>query len=271
VTLAGLIDTHCHLDQPHFSADREAVIGRAESAGVERMIVPGTDPESSRQAVALAERHSCIFAGVGVHPNDCAAFGAGDLAGLRRLATHPKVVAIGEIGLDYYWKTVPRDTQILALRAQLDLAAELGLPVILHARQAMPDLLAELARWAPVAAAGRPAGAILGVLHAYSGGLDEAEAAYALGFALSLGGPVTWRRDSPLQALVPLLRLDRLMLETDAPYLTPDPHRGRRNEPAYVGLVAEGVARLDGLEPARLAEVTSATARRTFVLEPRAS
>lgn len=266
-----IIDTHCHLDQPQFDDDREQVLARAADAGVARILNPATDLVSCRNVLALAEAYPAVYAAIGVHPNDCVDFSDKTLAELRELATGPKVVAIGEIGLDYYWEAVPHEQQKRALRSQLALAAELKLPVILHSRggpgagrDAMAELLWELAQWVPSVRKDREPDAILGVLHAFSGDLHAAETAYELGFLLSLGGPVTFNNARGLHALVPDLRRDRLMLETDAPYLAPHPHRGKRNEPAYLPLVIEALAGLWHGTPEAIADQTTATARLCF-------
>ena len=214
----------------------------------------------------------------------CGRWGASErLRGLRRrgrgrscatLAQHPKVVAIGEIGLDYYWEKVPHDQQVRALRAQLALAAELDLPVILHSRNARGDetgrcnaeLLWEIEQWGPAARTQRGEDAILGIWHAFSGGLDDARAAYGAGFVLGLGGPVTFQNARRLHALAPQLRLDRLVLETDAPYLAPHPHRGQRNEPAYMPLIVQALANLLGTTPETVAAQTTVTADGVFDL-----
>ena len=256
------------------------MIARAEAAGVRLIVNPSIHLDSAREVLALADRYPGVYAAVGVHPNDCADLDAGTLAELRKLAVHSKVVAIGEIGLDYYWEQVPHAQQRVALRAQLALAAELDLPVILHSRQSNADLLWELAQWGPEARKKRGEGAILGVWHAFSGdpstspstnsgpgsgqALAEAEAAYELGFVIGLGGPVTFRNARRLRALAPQLRVDRLLLETDAPYLAPHPYRGQRNEPAYVPLIAEALAALCGSTVQAVAEQTTDTARRCF-------
>jgi TatD DNase family protein len=259
-----LVDSHCHLDLGQFDGDRDEVIARAEASGIGIIINPGIDLDSSQQALALAEHHRDIYTAVGVHPNDCAGFDDGTLVALRRLASHPKVVAIGEIGLDYYWKRVPREQQKTALRAQLTMAADLGLPVILHSRDANADLLCELSQWGATIRKKRGAAAMIGVWHAFSGGVAEAEAAYELGLAVGLGGPVTFQNARKLQALVPQLRPDRLLVETDAPYLAPHPHRGERNEPVYVWLVAQALAALYGITVEAVAAQTTATALSCF-------
>jgi TatD DNase family protein len=290
---SSLIDTHCHLDLRQFDADRDAVIARAGEAGVGLIVNPAIDLDSCHRVLALAEHYPNVYAAVGVHPNDCAGFDDAAAARLRDLARHPKVVAIGEIGLDYYWHKVAVDQQRRALAAQLAIAAEVSLPVILHSRSANgdasrrcnTDLLQELQRWVSARGAQRsPTTAheqgsltsdpgllmpgTLGVWHAFSGDLAEAQAAYDLGLALGLGGPVTFQNARSLQALAPQLRLDRLMLETDAPYLAPHPHRGQRNEPAYIPLMAATLARLSGMTVDAIAAVTAATARRCFAKIP---
>jgi TatD DNase family protein len=259
-----LVDTHCHLDLRQFDGDREKVIARAAAAGVRILVNPGIDPESCERAIALAERHAGIYAAVGVHPNECIGFDDSTLAALHRMASHPKVVAIGEIGLDYYWQRVPHEQQKSALRAQLELAGELGLPVILHSRESNPDLLCELSQWGAAIRKKRGAAAMIGVWHAFSGDVAEADAAYKLGLALGLGGPVTFPNARKLRELAPRLRLDRLLVETDSPYLTPHPHRGERNEPGYVPLVAQELAVLLDMTVDVVAEQTTAAALACF-------
>jgi TatD DNase family protein len=231
---------------------------------------PGIDLAHSRAAIALAERYSQVYAAVGIHPNRSAGFGQSDLAELRTLASHPKVVAIGEIGLDYYWQDVAPSLQMGAFKAQLELAAELGLPVIIHSRESNDDVAQTLRTWVKDAdfshslLAQRP---FAGVLHAFSGDAGLAAEAYSWNFVLSLGGPVTFKNARDLHALVPALDPARLMLETDAPYLTPHPYRGTRNEPAYIPLVLERLAALFSLSPEELAATTSRLALRFFGLE----
>jgi TatD DNase family protein len=264
-------DTHCHLDLPHFDADREAVVERAGRAGVKTIINPAIDLDSCHRVLALTERYPNVYAAVGIHPNDCIDFDAGTVNTLRDLAQHPKVVAIGEIGLDYYWEKVAHERQKVALVAQLELAAELRLPVILHSRNAASaetlcnaDLLCEIAQMGPEIRKARGEHVIIGVWHAFSGGLAEAQQAIRLGLALGIGGPVTFQNARSLHALAPQLPPDRLMLETDAPYLAPHPYRGRRNEPAYVPLIAERLAQLSDTTSDAVALATTATAGRCF-------
>lgn len=254
-----LIDSHCHLDFPQFDGDREAVVQRAREAGVQTIINPGADLESSRRAVALAERYPEVYAAVGVHPHDAKTVTDEVLAELRALARHPKVVAIGEIGLDFYRDLSPRDIQRWAFRQQLALAAELGLPVIVHSREAHDDVMAILTE-----KRGAQTANPWGVLHAFSGDRTMAERARELGFYLGIAGPVTFRNAHRLQGLVRELPLEALLLETDAPYLTPHPYRGKRNEPARVALVAEAVAELRGVTATAVAQQTAANAQRLF-------
>jgi TatD DNase family protein len=263
----GLIDSHCHLDFPQFDADRDEVLARAVEAGVTAIINPGADLESSRRAVALAERYDNVYAAVGVHPHDASTLDPQVLAELRQLAAHPKVVAIGEIGLDYYRDLSPRPQQRAAFDAQLALAADLKLPVIVHQREAaadvsptcVGDVLAALRAWA----AGSHPG---GVLHAFSGDEAMADEAVTLGFFIGLGGPLTYKNARRLPELVPHLPLDRLLLETDAPYLPPHPYRGQRNAPAYLVLVAQRLAELRGLPLEVLARQVTENTRRVFRL-----
>jgi TatD DNase family protein len=256
-----LIDSHCHLDFPQFDADRDEVLARSAAAGVTALVNPGADLESSRRAVALAERYTAIYAAVGVHPHDAATLDGPALVELRQLAAHPKVVAIGEIGLDYYRDLSPRDRQRAAFEAQLALAAELDLPVIVHQREAAADVLAALRAWA---GGGHPGC----VLHAFGGEEATADEAVAQGFYLGIGGPLTYQNARRLPEIVPHLPLERLLLETDAPYLPPHPYRGQRNEPAYLALVAHRLAELRGLPLETLTSQVTENTGRAFRLKP---
>jgi TatD DNase family protein len=269
---ARMIDSHCHIDLEQFDPDRTDVLQRARAAGVDVIVIPGIDLAQNRQALLLVEGDANLFTAVGVHPNSAGSFGDETIAELRALAAHGKVVAIGEIGLDYYWDKVAPEQQRRAFVRQLSLAAELDLPVIIHSRDANSDVADVLRTWVSSeqfhasALAARP---YAGVLHAFSGDLALAEEAYSWGFVLSLGGPVTFRNAHALHALVPKLRLDRLMVETDAPYLTPHPWRGQRNEPAHIPVIVERLASLYGATPAEVVAATTAVALRFFQLEDR--
>ncbi len=263
------VDTHCHLDFEHFDPDREAVLQRAQEAGVVAVINPAVDLASSERALALARRYDAVFAQVGVHPNSATEVEGEGLERLRGWTQEPKVVAVGEIGLDYHWNVHPPDVQAAAFRAQLDLAAAVGLPVVIHSREAQEDTYRILAAWAREVEAGRSplnARPFKGVWHSFQGDKDLAYRVLDLGFCISLGGPVTFKNARALQALVPHLPLERLLLETDAPFLSPHPYRGRRNEPARIPLIAEAIARLQGVSVAEVARVTTATAQACFGL-----
>ena len=255
-----LVDTHCHLDWKAFDPDREAVIERALRAGVRRMITIGVDAPSSRRAIELAEQHDSVYAAVGLHPNDCAAFAAATLQEIRSLARHPKVVAIGEIGLDYYWRKVDHDTQARAFRAQLALAAEINKPVIIHSRDAAPEVLKILEDF--VAHTAR----LSGTLHSYFDDLATARRAFDLNFCIGITGPITFKKSSREREIIRQAPLDRLLLETDAPFLTPEPHRGERNEPAYVRYVAETIASVRGQTVEEIARQSTQNAERLFCL-----
>lgn len=261
-----LVDTHCHLDFDAFDADRQQVIGRAREGGVGWMVVPGIEVESSRGVLKLAEAQRGIYAAVGVHPNSARTWQMNSLETLSSLSQHARVVAIGEIGLDYYRDRAPREQQRRVFEAQLNLAAEVGLPVIIHSREASEDMLAMLTAWqeqlqrAGCALAERP-----GVLHSFSGDWRVAEALIRLNFLLGISGPVTFRNAPALQEVAVKAPLERLLIETDAPFLSPHPYRGQRNEPAYVRKVAEKIAELRGVSLEEVAQTTTANAERLFV------
>lgn len=230
-----LIDTHMHLHSPQFDADRPAVFERAVAAGVARMVEVGYDLESSRAALRLAESDPHIFAAVGIQPHYATIADNAWLAEVRQLAAHPKVVAIGEIGLDYYHDRAPHDLQERLFREQLALARELALPVVIHSRDAQIDTVRILRS----AARGQP-----GIMHSFSGDWAYAEACLDVGFHLSFSGPVTFGKAAELHDVARRVPLDRVLCETDCPYLAPHPVRGKRNEPANVRLVAERLAAL---------------------------
>ncbi len=262
-----LIDTHCHLDFESFQDDVDAVVTRAAVAGVTTIVVPALDLANAPAVLALAERFPGVYAAIGVHPNSAAGWRDAWIDDLRALAEHEKVVAIGEIGLDYYWDKTPPATQHRALAAQLDLAAELGLPVIIHNREASADVLALLRaaqRRRPGADNAPP-----GVLHSFSADDATADAALELGYTLGFTGPLTFKKADDLRAIAARVPLERIVIETDAPFLSPEPHRGRRNEPAYVRLVAERLAGVRGLSLAEVATATTANALRLFPRLPR--
>jgi TatD DNase family protein len=246
----SLFDTHAHLHDDAFAGDRAAVLARARVEGVGRFLTVGTDPAASTAAVALAAAESDVFAAVGIHPHDAASAGTPALERIAALARAPEVVAVGEIGLDYYRDLSPRPAQAHVLRTQLALAREVGKPVLLHCREAHADLLAALE------AEGAPGG----IMHCFSGDLAVARRCLDLGLLISIAGPVTYPNARRLAEVVRTLGLDRLVLETDCPYLPPQPWRGKRNEPAYLAVTAARVAELTGVAPAVVAARTTANA-----------
>lgn len=253
-----LFDTHCHLDFERFDDDRDEVVARAAAAGVRRIVVPALDLENAPKVLALADRYEEVYAAVGVHPNSSAGWQDGWVDELRRLAGHEKVVAVGEIGLDYYWDRSPQETQQRAFRQQLALAAELDLPVIVHNREADADVLRLLAA-SPLQDKERP-----GVLHSFLSTWETAEAALEMGYYLGFTGPLTYKKNDALRAVVERVPLDKLLVETDAPFLTPQAHRGKRNEPAFVQLVATQMAEVLGLKEATIAAMTTDNAACLF-------
>jgi TatD DNase family protein len=261
-----LVDTHCHLYFDHYDEDRSAVLTRAGEAGVGRILVPGIDLATSRAAVALADSHPSIYAAVGIHPNSARAWQPGALETLEALIAHPKVVAIGEIGLDYYRRRTPRALQRGAFREQLLLADRAGLPVVVHTRNAsqqdracIRDVLNILDEIQLGRSNDRP-----GVVHSFFGDEDEAASVLAQGFYVGITGPVTYNNADELRQVVAALPLERILIETDGPFLTPHPLRGKRNEPAYVSYVAAEIAQILHEPQEYIAEVTSSNARRLF-------
>lgn len=247
---------------PGFEADFDSVLERARQSGVERILVPGIDLATSRRAVELAEAHDELFAAVGIHPHHAEQATDESLRQIEILARSPKVLAIGEIGLDYHRESETAGQQASALKAQLDIASRLRLPVVLHSRDALAPLLTMLRAWAqdlPPVLQDR-----CGVLHAFSGDLPAAAQATQAGFFLGAGGPVTYPSAKGLRATLSQVGLDRLLTETDAPYLAPQAHRGQRNEPAYVRYVATAIGELTDQPLGVVAEALRANASRLF-------
>jgi len=259
VPAVELVDSHAHLEARQFAADREEVIARAVAAGVTRIVNAGTSLPASEASIALAEAHANIYPAVGIHPHEAKTLTEPVWEALQALARRADVVAIGEIGLDFYYNLSTREQQVDAFRRQLALARVLGKPVIIHDRDAHAETLAIL----------RELGPHRGVLHCFSGDATMAEAVLDLGYHIGVAGPVTFRNAGELPDIVCCLPLDRLLLETDAPYLAPHPHRGQRNEPAYVRYVAERVAALRGVSLAVVAEATTANAVALLALNVR--
>jgi TatD DNase family protein len=257
-----LVDTHCHLTMDDFQADLEQVLEAARQAGLTRVLVPGMDLNSSQLAVQLSETFEEVYAAVGIHPHNAASYNEHTLEVLRSLSDNPKVIAIGEIGLDFYRNLSPREAQIECFRSQLSLAAEVDLPVVVHNRDAIDDILDILTVWREdlsPSLAQQP-----GVLHAYSADEAHARQAIALGFYLGIAGPITFKKAEELRTLVYNLPIECLLIETDSPYLAPEPKRGRRNEPANVSLIINKVAAVRSIEPATVARITTGNAEILF-------
>jgi TatD DNase family protein len=256
--LVELVDTHTHIQMRQFNADRAAVARAALAAGVTRMVVPGTDVATSRDALALARAFpSHIFAAAGTHPHDADGFDAAELAATRALASEPEVVAIGEIGLDFYRNLSPRADQFEAIIAQIGLARELDLPIILHNRDSHAEMIATLKAHAV---------GVRGVFHCFIGDRQMARDALDLGYYLSFAGPVTYPKNTELMDVAAWAPLERILVETDAPYLTPTPYRGKRNEPRHVALTARHIAGLRSMPFEELAAATSRNAAALFGL-----
>jgi len=273
-----LADTHCHLYLEKFDTDRDQVIKRALAAGVTRLLVPGVDVSTSRRAVELAEGCPQIYAAVGFHPTGIEKMDESGFDEIRHLATHSKVVAIGEIGLDYFWvkEKDGQQRQRDGLRTQLQLARELNKPVILHLREhadaqqgaCAEDMLQLLGIWvADLRTSNAKLPSRPGVLHSFSGSLQTARSALDLGFFIGVTGPITFEKADQRRQITAALPLDHLLIETDAPYLAPVPHRGMRNEPAFVTHIADKIAEIQSRSPQEVATLTSRNAAQLFAWE----
>lgn len=250
-----LFDTHAHYDDEAFDADRDALLTALPDCGVGLVIDPGCDLTSSRRAVELAAAYPHVYAAVGIHPENCGGCTDDDLAALRPLAQQPKVVAIGEIGLDYYWEeNPPREFQQQVFRRQLALARELQLPVIVHDREAHADTLSTVREFPDVT----------GVFHCFSGSPEMAQELLKLGWYLGFDGPVTYKNARRAPEVAAVTPLDRMLIETDSPYMTPVPYRGKRNDSGYVRLVAEKLAEWKGVAPEEMARLTTENGKRLF-------
>lgn len=251
-----LFDSHAHIDDSRFDSDRLETIERARENGVTGIINIGADMASSARSVALAQAHKGIYAAVGIHPHDAKAAVDADYDQMAQwVGSEAKVVAIGEIGLDYYYDLSPRDVQQDVFIRHIDLARQLGKPIIIHDRDAHGDVMNIIKKEAK---------GIIGIFHCYSGSLEMAKEVLKLGFYVSFAGPVTFAKSTKLKEIAAAVPLERLLVETDSPYLTPHPHRGRRNEPAHVRLVAEEIARLRGLSLEAVAEATTNNVKQLF-------
>ena len=250
-----LFDTHAHYDAHQFDADRHEVLAALPQRGVSLAVNPGCDIASSRTAVALAEQYPFLYAAVGYHPEECAPYEAAHLDILRELAKHPKVVAIGEIGLDYYWEeNPPKELQQQVFRAQMQLAQELDLPVIVHDREAHADSLTIVKEFPNVR----------GVFHCYSGSVELAQELAKLGWMISFTGVLTYKNARKAVEVAEAIPLERLMIETDSPYMAPVPHRGKRNDSGYVLHICEKLAEIKGISTEECARITLENGRRFF-------
>jgi len=256
-----LIDTHAHLDMPEFAADLPQVIQRARDAGVSTIMAVGIDPASCRRTIEIAEAYPNVFAVVGVHPHDAAQVGESELDGLKTLARHAKVKAWGEIGLDFFRNLSPPEIQQERFRQQIAIAKELKLPVVIHSRSATQETITCLQQ--------EKAGDAGGVIHCFSGDAKTAAQYLEMGFAISIPGVITFNKAQELRAVVKGLPAEAILLETDAPFLAPVPHRGKRNEPAYVQLTAAIVAEIRGQDISEVAAITTKNACRVFHLDKR--
>ena len=252
-----VFDSHCHLDFPDFADEIEAVVQRAHEAGVARMVTISTRVAHGAKLVAIAERFPSVYFTIGTHPHQAAEEADTDIAAIRAFAAHPKCVGVGEAGLDYHYNYAPMDVAKTVFRAQIGLARELGLPLVIHAREADDDVAAilreEMAR-----------GPFAAILHCFTSSRALAETGLALGLYVSFSGVLTFKNSADLRAIAADVPLDRLLVETDAPFLAPVPHRGRRNEPAFVVDTARVLAETKGVRPADLAAATRANTLRVF-------
>jgi TatD DNase family protein len=255
-----LTDTHCHLDFDDFDDDRASVLARAWAAGIERILVPGIDLNTSKAAIELAEAYQPIYAAIGIHPNSANNWDMRTIGFLDEFIPHPKIIAIGEIGLDYYRDWTPPPLQKRIFKEQLNLAQHLNLPVVIHTRNASSDDRACITETLDLLSDFQ----VKGVLHSFSGNIAEAERAVALGYFIGITGPITFKNASDLQKVVACVPLDRLLIETDGPFLAPVPYRGKRNEPGYVRYVAQKIGEIHSRSTEYIAEITTENAKRLF-------
>ncbi|QBQ06534.1 TatD family hydrolase [Sporosarcina pasteurii] len=253
------IDTHVHLNADQYEEDVEEVIERALEAGVSKMVVIGFDRKTIRKAMELTERYPFIYAVVGWHPVDAVDCTEEDLEWIESLAAHPKVVGIGEMGLDYYWDKSPKEVQQKLFRRQIQLAKKVNLPIVIHNRDATADVVRILKE--------EEAEQVGGIMHCFSGSVEIAKECITMNFLISLGGPVTFKNAKGPKQVAKEIPLNKLLIETDAPYLTPHPHRGKRNEPVYVTLVAEEIAKLKEVSIEEVASITTENALKLFKID----
>lgn len=251
-----LFDTHTHINIDEFDEDRQAVIDRAGAAGVGRMLVVGFDRDTIDRALQLLDTYDFLYGAVGWHPVDAIDATEEDFRRIEELASHPKIVAIGEMGLDYHWDKSPADVQKEVFKRQIDIAKRVGMPIIIHNREATDDILAVLEE--------KNAAEVGGIMHCFSADIETAQKCLDMNFYISFGGPVTFKNATLPKEVARFVPLERLLVETDCPFLSPHPYRGKRNEPARVALIAEKIAALRNVTTDELAQTTSDNARHLF-------
>lgn len=251
-----LFDTHAHLNAEQFEEDLVEVVERARQEGVENMVIVGFDRPTITRAMELVEQYEFMYACVGWHPVDAIDMTDADLAWIEELASHPKVVAIGEMGLDYHWDKSPKEIQKEVFRKQIRLAKKVKLPIVIHNREATADIVEILKE--------ERAEEVGGIMHCFSGSVEVAEECVQMNFYISLGGPVTFKNARKPKEVAEAVPLEMLLIETDCPYLAPHPNRGKRNEPSYVKLVAEQIAEIKGISYEEVAAKTTANAKKLF-------
>lgn len=254
-----LFDTHVHLNDDQYADDLDEVIARAKNSGVEYMVVVGFDRKTIQKALEIINEHAFLYASVGWHPVDAIDMTDDDLQWLEEVAAHPKVVALGEMGLDYHWDKSPKEIQKEVFRKQIRLAKKINMPIIIHNRDATQDIIQILRE--------EHAEEVGGIMHCFSGSAEVAKQCLDLNFYISLGGPVTFKNAKKPKEVAIQVPLDRLLIETDCPYLAPHPYRGKRNEPSYVRLVAEQIADLKGISLEEVAQITTANAKKVFGID----
>lgn len=252
----NLFDTHCHLMDDQFDNDLDDVIVKARETGVSHMVIPAVDVQSAHRAIAIAENYEGVYAAVGIHPEAAKDVPDVDFALMEQLAEHEKVVAIGEIGLDYYWDAAPRPEQQEVMRRQIEIAKRVNLPVIIHNRESTADVLTVLKE--------SGASEVGGIMHCFNESLEVAKVCLDMSFYISFGGPVTFKRADDVREVAANIPADRLLVETDSPYLSPHPYRGKRNEPMRVQIVAQKVADVRSESLEAIAETTMQNAMRIF-------
>jgi TatD DNase family protein len=251
-----LFDTHAHLNDEQYNEDLQEVIERAQNEGVSHMVVVGFDRTTIQRAMELTDKYDFIYACIGWHPVDAIDMTDEDLRWIEELTAHPKVVALGEMGLDYHWDKSPKDIQKQVFRKQIKLAKKVKLPIVIHNREATADIIDILKE--------EEAEEVGGIMHCFSGSPEVAKECVKMNFYISLGGPVTFKNAKKPKEVAAEIPLDKLLIETDCPYLAPHPYRGKRNEPSYVKLVAEQIAEIKGITFDEVAEVTSQNAKKIF-------